>query len=304
MDNNDAALLAKIESLKKSRNAVILAHNYQLGEIQDIADFVGDSLELAQEAARTTADVIVCCGVQYMAETALILNPEKTVLIPDTNANCPLANMITVIRLREMKKEYPEAIVVAYVKTPAAIKAEADICCATENAVSIVQHLPSDRPVIFVPDQYLGNYVSAQTGREILLWPGYCSTHLRVQPRDIQRLKSQFPQAKVIAHPQSRPEVTANADAVLSSAGMLRFAKETDAREIIVATEVGMLHRLRKENPNKVFLAASDEAVCHRMKLIRLETVLWSLENMTHKVTLPERIIRKAKPAVQKMLDG
>ena len=304
MDNNDAALLEKIERLKKSRNAILIAHDYQLGEIQDIADFVGGSLELTQYAARTRADVIVCCGVQYMAETMAIIHPDKTILLPDLHADCPMANMVTVSRLREKKKEYPKATVIAYIKTPAAVKAEADICCSSENASRIVEKIPADQEIIFVPDQYLGNYVATQTGRDIILWPGYCNTHLRIQPRDITRLKAQYPQAKVIVHPQCRPEVIALADAVLSTSGMVRFARQTDASEIIVATEIGILHRLRKENPKKQFFAASDEAVCHRMKLIRLETILWSLENMTHQITVPERIRRKAKPAIDKMLEG
>ena len=302
MENADAALLEKIERLKKSKNAVLIAHNYQLGEIQDIADFVGDCLEMSQEAARTKADVIVLCGVQFMAETAAILHPEKTVLLPDLHAGCPMANMITVTRLREMKKEYPAAKVIAYIKSPAAVKAEADICCATENAVRIVEKMPAGQQIIFVPDQYLGNYVATQTGRDLMLWPGYCSTHLRIQPRDITRLKTQYPQAKVVVHPECRPEVIALADAVLSTSGILRFARETDAQEIIVGTEIGILHPLRKQNPEKKFFPASDEAVCHRMKLIRLETVLWSLENMTHQITVPERISRRARPAIEKML--
>ena len=304
MDNGDAALLDKIERLKKSRNAVFLAHNYELGEIQDIADFVGDCLEMCQEAAKTKADVIVCCGVQFIAETMAILRPDKTVLLPDVNADCPMANMITVSRLKELKKEHPGAIVVAYIKSPAAVKAEADICVATENAARIIEKLPADKEIIFVPDQYLGNYVSTQTGRDMILWPGYCNTHLRIQPRDITRLKSQYPQAKVVVHPECRPEVLAVADAVLTTSGIVRFARETEATEIIVGTEIGILHRLRKENPDKKFFAASDDAVCHRMKMIRLETILWSLENLTYPVKVPERIARKARPPIEKMLEG
>ncbi|HLB28025.1 MAG TPA: quinolinate synthase NadA [Dehalococcoidales bacterium] len=304
MQNDDAALLEKIQSFKKSRNAVLIAHNYQLGEIQDIADFVGGCLEMSREIARTKADVIVLCGVQFMAEAAAIIHPEKTVLLPDLHANCPLANMITVSRLREMKKEHPDAIVVAYLKSPAAIMAEADSCCATDNAVRIIEKLPKDREIIFVPDQYVGNYVATQTGRDLILWPGFCSTHLRIQPRDITRLKSQYPQAKVVVHPQCRPEVIALADYVASTKDILAYAHKTNAEQFIIGTEVGILHRLRKENPDKSFFPASEEAVCHRMKLIRLETILWSLENMTHQVTVPERILRRAKPAVMKMLDG
>ncbi len=304
MDNDDAALLDKIRLLKKSRNAVFLAHNYELGEIQDIADFVGDCLEMSQEAAKTEADIIVCCGVQFLAETMAILRPDKTVLLPDANADCPMANMITVGRLKEMKKEHPGAIVVSYIKAPAAVKAEADVCCATENAVRVVASLPADKEIIFVPDQYMGSYVTAQTGRDMILWPGYCNTHLRIQPRDINRLKSQYPGAKVVVHPECRPEVIALADAVLSTSGILRFACESDASEFIIGTEIGILHRLRKENPGKRFFAASEDAVCHRMKMIRLETILWTLENMTHQIKVPDRIARKVRPCLEKMLEA
>ncbi|MFC2005040.1 quinolinate synthase NadA [Chloroflexota bacterium] len=304
MEDSDAALLEKIENLRKSRNAVFLVHNYQLGEIQDIADFVGDSLELSQKAAKTDADVILFCGVHFMAETAAILCPDKTVLLPDLHAGCPMADMITTERLREKKKEYPEAKVVCYVNTSAAVKAESDICCTSANAVRIVEKLPNNEEIIFVPDQYLGNYVATQTGHEMILWPGFCPSHVRIQPRDITRLKAEYPRAKVVVHPECRSEVSALADAVLSTGGIIRFARETEAEEVIVGTEIGILHRLRKENPGKRFIPASEQAVCPRMKLITLETVLWSLENMTHQVKVPERIRLKAKAAVDKMLEG
>ena len=304
MENSDAALLEKIQRLKKERNAVFLAHNYELGEIQDIADFVGDCLEMCQEAAKTEADVIVCCGVQFLAETMAILRPDKTVLLPDLNADCPMANMITVSRLKELKKEHPGATVVAYIKSPAAVKVEADICCATENAIRIVEKIPAGKEIIFVPDQYMGSYVTAQTGRDMILWPGYCNTHLRIQPRDINRLKSQYPRAKVVVHPECRPEVIALADAVLGTSGIVRFARESDATEFIIGTEIGILHRLRKENPEKRFFAASEDAVCHRMKMIRLETILWTLENMTHPVKVPDRIARKVRPCIEQMLEA
>ena len=303
MEDSDAALLEKIKNLKKSRNAVFLVHNYQLGEIQDIADFVGDSLELSQKAAKTEADVIVFCGVHFMAETASILCPDKIVLLPDRHAGCPMANMITVTRLKEQKKEQPRATVVCYVNSTAAVKAESDVCCTSANAVRIVEKLADAEEIMFVPDQYLGNYVAAQTGRKMILWPGYCPTHVRIQPRDITRLKTEYPRAKVVAHPECRPEVTALADVVLSTGGIIRFASETEAEEIIVGTEIGILHRLKKENPGKKFIAASEQAVCPRMKLITLETILWSLENMTHQVKVPERIRLRAKAAVDKMLE-
>lgn len=302
MQYGDTALLEKIARLKKSRNAVFLVHNYQLGEVQDIADFVGDSLELSQKAAQTNADVIVFCGVHFMAETASILCPDKIVLLPDLHAGCPMAGMITVSRLKEKKKEHPGAIVVCYVNTPAAVKAESDICCTSSNAVKVVQTIPANKEIIFVPDQYLGGYVAAQTGRNMILWPGYCPTHARILASDIARLKKEYPRAKVVAHPECRPEVTALADAVLSTGGIIRFAHETDAQEIIVGTEIGILHRLRKENPGKKFIPVTEQAVCPRMKLTTLESVLFSLGNMTHQIKVSERIRLKAKAAVDRML--
>jgi quinolinate synthase len=302
MRYGDEALLDKIARLKKERNAVFLVHNYQLGEVQDIADFVGDSLELSQQAAKTKADVIVFCGVHFMAETAKLLNPEKIVLFPEIHAGCPMANMINAPRLREEKKKYPGAVVVCYVNTPAAVKAESDICCTSSNAVKIVQTVPADKQIMFVPDQYLGSWVARQTGRKMILWPGYCPTHARIQAADITRLKKDFPNAKVLAHPECRTEVTDIADIVLSTGGMLRYARESDAQEIIVGTEIGILHRLRKENPGKRFIPVTEQAVCPRMKLTTLESVLFSLENMTHQIKVPERIRVKAKEAVDKML--
>jgi len=304
MEDSDAALLEKIASLKKSRNAIFLVHNYQLGEVQDIADFTGDSLELSQKAAGTDADVIVFCGVQFMAETAAIICPDKIVLLPELEAGCPMADMITASDLREKKKEHPGATVVCYVNSSAEVKAESDICCTSANAVSIVEKIQGDKKIIFVPDQYLGSYAAGQTGREMVLWPGFCPTHIRILARDIVLQKAEHPRAKVIVHPECRQEVTDLADAVLSTGGMIRFARETDAEEIIVGTEIGILHRLRKENPGKRFIPASEQAICPRMKLITLETVLWSLENMSHQVKIPENIRLRAKAAVDKMLEG
>jgi quinolinate synthase len=304
MEDRDKELLEKIKKLKKDRNAIILSHNYQLGEIQDIADFVGDSLELSQQAAKTNTDVIVFCGVHFMAETAAIISPDKTVLIPELHAGCPMANMITPEALRRKKKEHPGALVVCYVNSSAAVKAEADICCTSANAVRIVGKLPMEKEVLFVPDQYLGSYVSQQTGRKMILWPGYCPTHTRILPQHITRLREEYPRAKVVVHPECRPEVIELADAVYGTGGIIRFAHETEAEEIIIGTELGILHRLRKENPQKKFIPASEQAVCPRMKLITLETLLWSLENMTHQVKVPERIRIRAKRAVDRMLEA
>ncbi|MFC1873913.1 quinolinate synthase NadA [Chloroflexota bacterium] len=303
MDNSDTRLINKITGLKKEKNAIILAHNYQLGEVQDIADFIGDSLELSQKAAKTDAAIIVFCGVQFMAETAAIICPDKTVLLPEMHAGCPMANMVTVKRLREEKKKHPKATVVCYVNSTAAVKAESDICCTSANAVSVIERVADSEEIMFIPDQHLGSYVASQTGREMILWPGYCPTHVRIQPQDITRLKADYPQAKVIIHPECRTEVVALADRVLSTGGMIRFARETEAKEIIVGTEIGIIHRLKKENPGKKFIPASEQAVCPRMKLITLETVLWSLEQMTHRIRVPETTRLKAKTAVDRMLE-
>ncbi|MFC1934005.1 quinolinate synthase NadA [Chloroflexota bacterium] len=304
MENRDAELVEKIISLKKIKNAVILAHNYQLGEIQYIADLVGDSLELSQKAAKTEANVIVFCGVQFMAETASILCPDKIVLLPDKHAGCPMADMITAKRLREKKKEHPRATVVCYINSSAEVKAESDVCCTSANAVRIVEKLPGSSEILFIPDQYLGNYVSTKTGRKMILWPGFCPAHARIQAQDVARQKAEYPQAKVVVHPECRPEVITLADEVLSTGGICKFARETEAKEIIVGTEIGMLHRLRKENPEKRFIPVSEQAICPTMKLITLENVLRSMENMTHQIKVPERTRLRAKAAVDKMLEG
>jgi quinolinate synthase len=304
MSDSNADLTQRILELKKARNAIILSHNYQLAEVQDIADFVGDSLELSRQAAKTSAGVIVFCGVHFMAETASIISPDKTVLLPDLQAGCPMADMITAEALRETKKQNPGIVVVCYINSSAAVKAESDICCTSANAVRIVEQIPQEKEILFVPDQYLGNFVAEQTGRKMILWPGYCPTHARIMPQDILRLKAEYPGAKVLVHPECRTEVTALADAVLSTGGMIRFARESGAQEIIVGTEIGILHRLRKENPGKRFIPVSEQAVCPRMKLITLETILWSLENMENEVKVPESIRQLAKKAVDRMLAG
>jgi len=303
MGNRNNELVEKISALKKRRDAVILAHNYQLGEVQDIADFVGDSLELSQRAAETDAGVIVFCGVQFMAETASILCPRKVVLLPDVNAGCLLADMITAERLRAKKKEHPQAVVVCYVNSPAEVKAESDICCTSANAIEVVESLDA-REILFVPDQYLGHYVSARTGKKMILWPGFCPTHVRISPERIKELKQEYSQAKVVVHPECTPEVIALADEVLSTGGMCRYARRDEVREMIVGTELGIIHRLRKENPGKRFIPASEQAICPDMKLITPEKVLRSLEKMSPEVKVPERIRLKAKAAVDKMLEG
>lgn len=301
MYNRNQELIDRIQQLRQERNAVILIHNYQLGEIQDIADFIGDSLDLSQNAAQTDARVIVFCGVHFMAETASILCPDKTVLLPDLNAGCPMADMITAEQLRARKKQLPGVPVVCYVNTSAEVKAESDICCTSANALKVVESLPA-KEILFVPDQYLGHYVSTKTSKEIILWPGFCGPHARIQPQDITRLKQEHPQAKVMVHPECKPAVIELADEVLSTSGMIRFARETKAKEIIVGTEVGIIYRLRKENPAKIFIPGSEQVICPHMKLINLEKVLWSLEEMAPEVRVPEPIRIRAKAAVDKML--
>lgn len=302
MENRNGELTEKIIGLKKTRGAVILAHNYQLGEIQDIADFVGDSLELSKNAAKTNADVIVFCGVHFMAETASIICPDKTILLPDIHAGCPMADMITAEELRQRKKELPGATVVCYVNSSAEVKAESDICCTSANAVMVIESLDAEE-ILFVPDQYLGYYVSTKTDKKINLWPGFCPTHMRIQPQYITDLKREYPQAKVVVHPECRPEVIALADEVRSTGGICRYASQEGVSTMIVGTEIGIIHRLRKENPGKKFIPASEQAVCPRMKLITLESVLWSLQEMAPEVKVPEEIRLKAKTAVDKMLE-
>jgi quinolinate synthase len=302
MENRDSELIEKISVLKEKRNAVLLVHNYQLGEVQDIADFIGDSLDLSQRAAQTDADVIVFCGVHFMAETASILCPDKVVLLPDINAGCPMANMITAERLRVKKKEHPQATVVCYINSSAEVKAESDVCCTSANAVRVVESLDAQE-VLFVPDQYLGHYISTKTSKKMILWPGFCPTHVRIKSVRIKELKKEYPQAKVVVHPECTPEVIALADEVLSTSGMCRFAQRDEVREMVVGTEMGIIHRLKKENPGKKFIPISEQAICPNMKLITLEKVLWSLQEMSPEVKVPEKIRLRAKAAVDKMLN-
>ncbi len=302
MEDRSAELTEKILSLRKKRRAVILAHNYQLGEVQDIADFVGDSLELSQNAARTDAEVIVFCGVHFMAETVSILCPDKTVLLPDMNAGCPMADMVTAERLRRRKRELPGAIVVCYINSSAEVKAESDICCTSANAIKVIESLDA-REILFVPDQYLGHYISTKTDKKMTLWPGFCPTHMRIQPEHLKRLRREYPQAKVVVHPECRAEVIALADEVLGTGGICRYARREDIDTMIVGTEIGIIHRLRKENPGKKLIPASEQAICPRMKLITLESILWSLQEMAPEVKVAEEVRSRAKAAVHKMLE-
>ncbi len=295
-------MIKRIERLKKERKAIILVHNYQIPEVQDVADFLGDSLGLSQKASQTDAEIIVFCGVYFMAETAKILSPDKKVLIPEIKAGCPMADMITAKKLRKLKKEHPEAVVVAYVNTTAEVKAEVDICCTSANALRIVNSIPKDKEIIFVPDKYLAHYVSTQTDRKLIPWEGYCPVHVKILPEDIIRQKKRHPQAEVIVHPECTPEVIKLADRTLSTSGICRYAKGSEVSEMIIGTEIGILYRLRKENPQKRFYPASELAICPNMKLITLEKVLWALEDLQYEVQIPDNVRIRAKQAVERML--
>ena len=297
-------LVNKIKRLKKEHNAVILVHNYQIGEVQDIADYLGDSLGLSIQASKTKADVIVFCGVRFMAETAAIISPNKKVIMPEIKAGCPMADMITVEKLRNLKLQNPKAKVVCYVNSNAEIKAESDVCCTSANAVKVCQSLRDTREIIFVPDKYLGHYASTKVpDKKFILWEGFCPTHAMILPEHIKEVKKLHPKAKVMVHPECTPETIALADEVLSTGGMLKYAKESDAKEIIVGTEIGMIYPLQKENPDKQFYAASDRAICPNMKLTNLEKVLWSLQDLKTEVKVPQDIAKKAKIAIEKMLE-
>ena len=298
----DERLLTKIKNLKDKRKAVILAHNYQPPEIQDIADFCGDSLGLSINAAATDARTIVFCGVEFMAETAAILSPEKTVLLPDRTAGCPLADMVTAEQLRQLKSKYPRALVVCYVNSPAEVKAESDYCCTSANAVEMVKSMPQDRPIIFVPDQHLGQFVMDKTGRDLVLWPGYCPTHVVITEDDIKNAKAKYPDALVMAHPECTEPVKELADQILSTGQMLKFVKNSTAKCFIVATEVGIIHALKKQNPQAEFIPASERAVCPNMKKITLDKVIGALEDMQFKITVPDEIRIKAKRSLDRMV--
>jgi quinolinate synthase len=296
------ALKKKIEKLKKKRNAVIIAHNYQRDEIQEIADIGGDSLALSQAAVRTDADVIIFCGVQFMAESAAILNPDKIVLLPVMEAGCPLADMITPAKLRVRKKEYQGAAVVCYVNSSAEVKAESDISCTSSNAVQVVRAL-KEKDIIFVPDKNLGRYVQTQVpDKNIILWDGFCPTHIRVQEEDIVKAQKAHPMAEVIAHPECSPEVLVLADHICSTGGMFKYIKASAAKEFIISTESGMLYKLNKENPGKIFYLPTPHLVCANMKLITLGWVANSLENMVYEIKVSDEVRQKAKKTLDRML--
>jgi quinolinate synthase len=299
----DQKLLDDIQEWKARRRAVILAHNYQPAEIQDLADFCGDSLGLSIQASKTDAETIVFCGVRFMAETAKVLSPDKMVLLPDRQAGCPMADMITAEELRDLKARYPEALVVCYVNSTAEVKAESDYCCTSANAVAVVQSLPRDRQIIFVPDQHLGRFVETETGRELILWPGYCTTHVLISEDDIRRAKERYPDGVVIAHPECSEPVKALADALLSTGQMLKFVQNSPARRFIVATEYGMIHPLKKVRPDAEFIPAGTRGVCPNMKKITLEKVLVSLTDLQYQIEVPEEIRLRAAKSLQRMVE-
>jgi len=302
----------EIKRLKAEKNAVILAHNYQLPEVQDIADFIGDSLGLSQAAAKTDADIIVFCGVHFMAETASIICPEKRVLLPDLEAGCSLAATINAEQLRQWKAEHPNAVVVSYVNTTAEVKAESDYCCTSTNALKVIQAIPPDREILFLPDMFLGAYIQKVTGRKMHIWPGECHVHAGIRPRDIEAMRAAHPEADMLVHPECgcssscmyyqatgalKGEVH-----ILSTEGMVRHARQSSAREFVVATEVGILHRLRKEAPGKTFYPVNERAICEYMKKITLEKVLRSLQDEVYEIRVPEPTASRARRAIERML--
>lgn len=292
----------KITALKRERSAVVVAHNYQLPEIQDVADFVGDSLELARRCVQTEAKTIVFCGVRFMAETAAILNPERTVLLAEGSAGCPLADMIDVAELRRWQRRYPGVPVVSYINSSAEIKAESYACCTSANGVQVVASVPGD-DILFVPDQNLGHFIATQTDKNIILYPGYCYVHHQISPEQVRQAKGQHPGAQVIVHPECRPEVVALADAVLSTSQMLRHVKARPHRSFIIGTEEGLLHQLRQQNPDKEFYLLADSLVCADMKKTTLAVLADTLEHGRNRVAVPEAVRLRAKQAIDRMLE-
>jgi len=292
----------EIRALKRERNAVILAHNYQPGEVQDIADFTGDSLELARKAAAVGEDVVVFCGVHFMAETAAILSPRKTVLIPTPDAGCPMADMITGDQLRGLKAKHPDAKVLCYVNSTAEIKAESDCCVTSSNALAVARSYPAGQEIIFVPDQHLGAFTAEQLGRSFVLWPGFCPTHARMTDSHVRLARAAHPGAPVLVHPECPKAVRDAADHVLSTGGMCRHVRGRTERAFIIGTETGILHRLRKENPGTSFVPLLDAAVCVNMKKTTLEKVLWSLRDNQTVVAVPEPVASAARRAIEAML--
>lgn len=302
MNNKD--IIEKIKLLKKNLNAGILVHYYQNKEIQDIADYLGDSLGLSRQAKKTNADTIIFCGVQFMAETASIICPEKKVLLPELEAGCPMADMITAQELVNLKSKYKdqEIEVVCYVNSTAAVKAESSICCTSSNAVKVVQSLSKNKRIIFVPDKYLASYTEKITKRKIIKWHGYCRTHIRIQPEDINKIKEKYKNAIILAHPECTLEVQDIADVITSTGGMVNYIKESNNKEFVIATEPGLLDYLRKHFKNKLFLHPDDKIICPNMKMITLEKVLWCMEDQSNEIKVPYKIAEKARLSIERML--
>ena len=294
-------LRERILELKKSLNAVIVAHNYQRPEVQDIADFVGDSLELARKCTQIDTEVIVFCGVLFMAETAAVLNPQRTVLLSEADAGCPMADMIDAGQLREWKARYPRAAVVCYINSSAAVKAESDICCTSANAVTVVQSLPESE-ILFIPDQHLGHYISTRTDKRLILYPGFCPPHQRLTARHIKLGRETHPDATVLVHPECTAEVIAVADAALSTSQMLRYARESDIRAFLIGTEQGLLHRMRRDSPDKAFHLLTTGLLCHDMKKTTLQSVVTVMEGRRNVVSVPEEVSTGAKLVIDRML--
>lgn len=302
MEERVRVLLDRLIPLKRERNAVILAHNYQVGEVQEAADYLGDSYELSRVAAGTGADVIVFCGVHFMAESAKLLAPGKTVILPEIMAGCPMADMADPGGIREKKKQYPGAAVACYINTSAAVKGECDVCVTSANAVGIIESYPAEE-FIFVPDQNLGHYVSRNTRKRVHLWEGYCWTHHQVTGEEARKAREAVPGAVLMVHPECRPEVVEQADQVLGTGGMLRFARESTAQKFLVGTELGLIYRLKKENPGKEFYLLSDSFLCPTMKLTNLEKIINSLETMSPVIEVPEGVGEKARVCLDRMLE-
>ena len=300
-----AMLKEKIAILKKEREAIILAHNYQEGAIQDVADFVGDSLGLARKAQETDAKAILFCGVHFMAETAAMLCPDKTVLIPDLAAGCSLADMIIPGQVKAWRAKYPDGVVVCYVNTSAAVKAECDYCVTSTNGVKVIEHIPTDKEILFVPDYYLGSFLKAKTKRNIHLWKGYCPAHAAILPEKIDRLREAHPDAEFLMHPECgcTTKQMDLADQVLSTEGMVQYVNRSPAKEFIIATETGLLHRLRTQHSDKTFYPGSEHATCHHMQRNTLEKAFMSLVKMQHLVTVDPKIAERAIKPIQRMLE-
>lgn len=294
-------LAAEIKQLKQDHKALIVAHFYQRPEIQDIADFVGDSLQLSQLAAKTDAEIIIFCGVHFMAESAAILSPEKLVILPEERAGCPMADMVDAESLKQRKAQLPGCQVVCYVNSSAAVKAESDICCTSSNAVQVVRSLPPGE-IFFVPDQNLGSYVGEKAGRIMHYWPGYCNTHDRLTRENILNARRQHPQAEVIVHPECRKEVRQEADYIGSTAGLITYAQKSPTKEFIIGTEAGILHQLHKICPSKEFYLASEQLICPNMKSTTLSKVRDALKNLTPRITVDEETSLRAKRALARML--